>query len=127
MPDYNSIATKVKTGLGKAGTTMTLSRTTPGTYDPAAGTYSGSTVAEYTVTGLIQTQIYISGQVGQTFFNGMLVQTDDQFVIIAADGLAITPAPGDLLTIVGVVHTVVAMLPLRPGGTNLFYRVMARR
>jgi len=128
MPDYAAIATKVLAGLTKAGTTMTLRRTTSGTYDPATGVYTGSVDTDYTVIGLIQAQrMWASGLIGQVFFKDTLVQTDDQFVMIAADGLAIVPEPGDLLIIIGVTYTIVTMIPLRPGGVDLFYRILARK
>ena len=128
MPDYAAIATKVKDGLMRAGFSMTLTRETQGTYDPATGVYATGTSMDYTVTGLIQSKrVYVDSDVGQTFFNGTLVQSDDQFVILASDGLDIIPAPGDILTISGTPYTVVTMIPLHPGGTDLMYRVLARK
>ena len=128
MPDYTDIASRVKTGLERGGVSMTLRKTTLGTYDPAAGTYSGGSTADYTVTGIIQSQnIPQTGSLGQRFFNGVLVQTDDQFVILAASGLAVDPAPGDLLIITGVTYSIVTMIPIRPGGVDLMFRVLARK
>jgi hypothetical protein len=128
MPDYTAIAVKCKAGLTKAGMAVTLRRTTPGTYSPATGTYSGDVVTDYAAVGLIQSRsLYQTGSVGQNYFNEVLVQTDDVFIILAASGLVVTPAPGDLLIVSGVSFTVITMIPLRPGGINLMYRVLARR
>ena len=128
MPDYAAIAVKVAGGLGKAGIAMTLRRATLGTYIPATGEYSGGSTTDYPVTGLILAQsLGTSGGVGQRFFNGVLVQTDDQFVLLAASGLAVDPAPGDLLIITGVTYSIVTMIPVRPGGVDLMYRVLARK
>lgn len=128
MPDYTAIAAKIKTGFERGGVSMTLRKTTPGTYDPAAGTYSGGSTTDYAVTGLIQSQtIPQTGSSGQRFFNGILVQTDDQFVLLAASGLAVDPAPGDLLIITGVTYSIVTMIPIRPGGVDLMFRVLARK
>ena len=128
MPDYTAISAKVLSGLTKAGVTMTLTRVTEGTYDPATGTYAVGSSTDYSVVGLIQARsLYQTGAVGQNFFNGVLVQTDDQFLLLAASGLTITPAPGDVITIVGVSYTVMTMIPFRPGGVNLMYRILARK
>ena len=128
MPDYSAISAKVKGGLEKAGVAMTLRRTIVGTYNPAAGEYSGTTVSDYLAVGLIQARsLYQTGAVGQNFFNGMLIQTDDQFIILAAAGLSIIPAAGDLLIIAGDSFTVVTMIPVRPGGITLMYRILARK
>jgi hypothetical protein len=130
MVDYASIAERIFGGLTGSGAaaTMTLRRTTTGAFDPAAGTYASSVDTDYTVYGLIQARsLYQTGAVGQNFFNGVLVQTDDQFVLLAAHGLAITPAAGDILVVNGVAHTVATMIPVGPGGTALMYRILARR
>jgi hypothetical protein len=127
MPDYDAIAAKVLGGLEKAGVGMTIRRTIPGVYDPGAGSYSGPSTVDYVVTGLIQARsLYQTGAVGQNF-NGVLVLTDDQFVILAASGLAIVPIAGDLLIITGVSYTIMTMIPVRPGGVDLMYRVLARK
>lgn len=128
MPDYTAIAAKCEAGLTKAGVAMTLQRTTPGTYDPATGTYSGGTVTDYAAVGLLQARsLYQTGAVGQNYFNGVLVQTDDLFILLAASGLSVVPAPGDLLVVTGVTYTVVTSIPVRPGGVDLMYRILARR
>ena len=128
MPDYSSIAARCKDGLSKGGVSMTLRRTADGVYNPSTGSFSGSAVSDYLTVGLIQARsLYQTGAVGQRFFNGVLVQTDDQFIVLAAAGLAITPAPGDQLIIVGTVFTVMTMIPIRPGGVDLMYRILARK
>lgn len=126
--DYGEIAADALEVLEEAGVEMTLCRVTPGAYDPATGAYAGNSTAYYSVTGLIQSQtIPQTGLVGQRFFNSVLVQTDDQFVLLAASGLAVDPAPGDLLIITGVTYSIVTMIPVRPGGVNLMFRVLARK
>ena len=126
--EYGEIAADVLAALEEAGVEMTLGHVTPGTYDPATGDFTGSSTAYYSVTGLIQTQsLGTAGGVGQRFFNGILVQTDDEFVLLVASGLAVDPAPGDLLIITGVTYSIVTMIPVRPGGVDLMYRVLARK
>lgn len=125
MPDYDAIAVKVAAGLAKAGVAMTLRKTVQGAYDPATGTFAAGVSTDYAVTGLIQSRsVSQADSVGQRFFNGVLVQTDDQFVILEAGTV---PAPEDLLTITGIAYTVVTVIPVRPGGVDLMYRVLARK
>ncbi len=132
MPDYTAIAARVKAGFERAQNTppvaMTLRRTTTGAYDPDTGAFAAGSSVDYPVVGLIQARsLYQTGSVGQNFFNGTLVQTDDQFIMLAASGLVIDPASGDLLIIGGVTFTIVTMIPVRPGGVDLMYRVLARK
>lgn len=123
MVDYLSVANKCKTGLAKAGVTMTLRQVVAGTYDPVTGTYSGGSTTDYEVMALVQS----GSATGQRFFNNVLVQTDDQMVLLAASGLAIAPAPGDLLIMDGVSHTIVSVIPIQPGLVPLLYRILARK
>ena len=128
MPDYNAISNRVLGAFQKAGAAMTLTRTTEGTYDPTAGAFATGTTADYTVYGLIQARsLYQTGAVGQNFFNGILVLTDDQFIILEAASLAIVPIAGDVITIVGVAYTIMTVIPVRPGGTTIMYRALARK
>ena len=128
MVDYLSIAAKCEAGLTKAGAAMTLRRATTGTYDPDTGTYSGGATTDYPLVGLIQARsLYQTGAVGQNFFNGVLVVTDDQFLLLSAASLPIIPAPGDLIIITGVSYSIITMIPVRPGGVTLMYRVLARK
>ena len=127
MPDYPAIAEKVKGGLTKAGFLMTLRKVTDGTYNPATGEFSGGSSVDYPIVGILQAQsLGTTGTVGQTF-NGVLVQTDDQFVLLAASAGDVDPAPGDILIITGVTYSIVTMIPVRPGGVDLMYRVLARK
>jgi hypothetical protein len=128
MPDYAAIAGKVEAGLTKAGFLMTLRKVTVGTYNPATGTFSGESSSDYSVIGILQAQsLSVTGPPGQRFFNGVLVQTDDQFVLLSASAGDVDPAPGDLLIITGVTYSIVTMIPVRPGGVDLMYRVLARK
>lgn len=128
MPDYAAITERAKAGLTKAGFTMILRKTTVGTYNPATGEYSGGSTTDYPIVGILQAQsLGGGGSVGQNFFNGVLVMTDDQFVLLAASAGDVDPAPGDLLIITGVTYSIVTMIPVRPGGVDLMYRVLARK
>lgn len=125
MPDYPAIAAKVRTALGKAGAPVILRKATPGTFDPATGAYIGGSTTDYVAVGLIQAPQSTSGSIGQRYFNGVEVKTDDVFILLAVPEAV--PEAGDLLEIDDVFYTVTTLLPVRPGGVALMYRVMARR
>ena len=130
MPDWGAIAAKCDSGLAKAGTIMTLRRTTKGTYDPTTATYGVDTVVDYPVNGMC-----LSGGApsntgvgsGQRFFNNIPIQTDDQVVMIAAYGLEIVPGPGDGVIIGSETWMVVSQVPVNPGAVDLMYKLLLRK
>jgi hypothetical protein len=125
--DYNEVAADVLAALQEDGMAMTLRRTAGGTFNPSTGSYTGGTTTDYTAWGLITAQsMPQSGNTGERF-NGMLVQTDDQFILLAASGLTVTPAPGDLLVISAVIYSIVTLIAVKPGGVVLFYRLLVRK
>jgi hypothetical protein len=125
--DYTADAADVFAALQEAGMAMTLRKQTAGVYNPATGEYDTQTITDYTVQGLIKSQSLTNvGNVGQRF-NGQEIQTDDQFVMLAASGLTAAPAPGDLLIISGVAYSVKTLIPLQPGGVTLLYQLLVRK
>ena len=127
-PDYTSIASTVRDGLTKAGVVMTLRKVVEGAYDPDTGVFAVGTTTDYSVIGLIQARsLYQTGAVGQNFFNGVLVQTDDKFIILSAIIGGIIPVAGDQLIISGIVYSVITEIPVEPGGTVIMHRILARK
>lgn len=115
MPiDYTAIREQASIAILDAGQSMTLVRTTSSgkPWDPI------KTPEETTATGVLT---------GFTVAERELVQQGDKKVLMSAVGLAFEPAPGHALLIGGARHTVVAVDPLRPGGTPLLYRVQVRQ
>lgn len=134
MADYTADAADVLTALQEDGLAMTLTQKSGGTFRPAYGDYKNGagadtrTSTDYTVYGLIQSQTMPqSGNTGERYFNGTLIQTGDKFILMAASGLAVTPAPGDKLTVSGTVYSIVTHIAIEPGGTVLAYRLLVRK
>ena len=125
--DYTKKAADVLAALQKKGMAMTLRQTAGGTFNRATGSYTGATTTDYSAWGLIQSRTMDRGGDTGGRFNGILVQTDDEFILLAASGLTVTPAPGDLLVISGVIYNLVALIDVRPGGVVLFYRLLVRK
>lgn len=129
--DYAEIAQDVLADLKADGVSTTLTQVSGGTYDPAAGSITGQNTATKTVYGLLQAPTMPqSGNTGNRWFNGTLIQANDKFLFLAAldtSGAAITPAVGNALTINGIVFTIAALIPIEPSGVTLAYRVLARK
>ncbi len=126
--DYTSTAADVLAALQEDGMAMTVRRTSTGTFSPATGKTTGATDTDYDAWGLIQSRTMDrAGTSGERFFNGTLIQTDDEFVMLAASGLSITPAAGDKLVISSVVYSIATLIAVKPGGVVLFYRLLVRK
>lgn len=126
--DYTEIAADVLAALQEDGFAVTLRRQTAGTYNPVTGERTGAQTLNYSVQGLITSQSMLqSGNTGERYFNGTLIQTGDKMLILAASGLAVTPAPGDQLIVSGVTWQAVTLITVEPGGVALFYRVLVRK
>lgn len=115
----------IAASLAADGQAMTLARAAVGTYDPVTGVTSGGTAGSWTVYGI--TKAYrdgIANAPGSTILSG-----DKKAIIAALDsaGTAITPAPGDTLTIMAVVWQVIAVDTLSPQGEALLHTVQVRK
>jgi hypothetical protein len=104
--------------LTDKGQSMTLTKTTAGTYDPETGTSTPTTEA-HTVTGVVLD--YPNREI-----DGTLILRGDKKVLVSADGLAVDPAPQDTLTFGGVVNQVIDAKPLRPAGTVVLWTLQVR-
>jgi hypothetical protein len=113
-------ATIVKT-LKAKGQALTLTRVSPGTVDPVAGSIGTPVTQTWTVYG-IETAPSVKDVMSMT--QGTLIQSGDRLAIISADQTA--PLPGDSLTIGGVVWNVVAVNAVNPAGTAYIYKLHVR-
>lgn len=58
--------------------------------------------------------------------DGTLIKATDKKVYVAAKGLSIVPTTTDRISIGGVQHTIVRVMPLNPAGVNIYYEFQAR-
>lgn len=115
--DYISTAHDAAELLAEFGAPVTLTRITPGVYDPATGTVVNSG-ATYTATG-------VKLNYEQRAIDGTNILLGDQRVYL--DPLiAAAPQAGDTLTIGTEVFTVVASRPLSPAGVVVLHDVQVR-
>ncbi len=105
--------------LERYGTTVTLRRYQPGTYDPASGE-SSPTWSQYSLAGLVRD--YRQEQV-----DGSLVQSGDRELVLAGEDHVPAPAPGDRVLLADAAYTVVQVKTLEPGGLPLLHQCQIRR
>lgn len=93
-----------------------------GTLDPVSGTITGSG-EQIDVLGVdlsINKNILDSG----TFSGqGLEIKATDRMVIMTSD---VKPLSGDSVLIGGAEFNIIAILPLSPAGTDVFYKVICR-
>lgn len=108
--------------LAKFGKAMTLTRAA-GTYDLATGTTTPGTPQTASVNGYPDATYR---KLGQTY-GAELVQAGDLDVMVAAKGLAFTPAPGDQLSWGSEVYKVQQVKPTYSGEQVALYNLLVRR
>jgi hypothetical protein len=123
--EWNSIAGTVATQIANYGADVTISRAIKGTFNDAAGTFTGDSVATYPVKALINAK----GKrgYGEDREPGTLIRSASISFLVAANSLSITPLAGDLVTLAnGTVFTVEQNIPVFPGGVYLMHRLLCR-
>jgi ribosomal protein S1 len=77
--------------LGSAlGQSVTLRRTTRGTYDPQTDAWTGDSTGDTAITAIVQNRV-------RRYEDGRLVTTEGLSAFIPASGLGVVPVEGDLL------------------------------
>lgn len=113
-------AASIAQTLRDKGQAMTLTRVSAGTYDPVAGTTTGSTTSTYTVYGI--TKSYAAGLTNRP--DSLILAGDMQAIV---DATSIAPAPGDTLTIAGIVWQVIAVDTVAPAGVAMLHKCQVRK
>ncbi|MBT2326120.1 hypothetical protein J7E62_27710 [Variovorax paradoxus] len=116
--DYAEVAAEVDGILVEYGADATLTRVTPGAYDPATGTTGAASTTTWAGTGA-------KFDYEQRDIDGSLVRMGDQRVYLSTVGI-VNPKTGDTLTIGGTVYQVIASRPLQPALTAVLYDVQIR-
>jgi hypothetical protein len=101
-------------------TDLTYTKVQPGTYNPATGE-STPVTATYSVRATKS-----SPRTGIEFAPGTVVQGGDTLLAFAAPS-SWTPAPGDTVTLQGVVQAVVSVRPTWGGDVPVMYELLVRR
>mgnify|MGYP001271639773 CR=1 FL=1 len=121
--NYAATAKKAAATLKKAGTSMVLRVTTPGTFDPVAGTETGETVTDYPCVGIVLPASKGTIEAfDNRFVGGTLIEQNLRAVKLAAHDLPVVPKGGDNLVINNQEWTILGSTPLAPDGvTNIMF------
>lgn len=120
MSFYRSMGATARRVLASKGQAMILRRPGAGAYDVATGTTTTTPDDDHPVIGGVF-------HFPALLIDGTRIQFGDRKVIIAADGMAIEPAPGDLLKIGDDWAKVIESKPTSPAGTPVIYTLQVRR
>lgn len=114
-----SLATRVLAAITKHGAEVTFPGAPGGAvYDPATDTWSGGTPGEDATGRAIQKKDDPErfAALGLTMANAITL-------LVAAEGIAIEPAPGTTFTWAGTTYTATTVEPMAPKGTAIYYEV----
>ena len=117
-------AASIRQTLKTKGQAMTLTRVSAGTYDPVAGTTTGSATSTYTVYGITTNYNSLTRLASGNRPDSLILSGDKQAII---DAVSVVPLPGDTLTIKGVVWQVIAVDAVEPDGTAYIYKAQVRK
>ena len=117
--NYPKTAAKAEAMIRKAGVAMALRVTTPGTYDPASGTETGSVVTDHTCVGVLT-------NINQKYVDGQRILASDKMAIIGSS-VAVRPKPGDVLVVSGASWAVLDVISVSPAGEDIIYKLQVRR
>jgi hypothetical protein len=124
--DYAPLAATAQRLLALFGQSVTLSKTTPGAYDPVTGETTGATTATQTAFSVLLD--YSLQESGAKFADGSQVRVGDKKCLIEAKGLAWAPDELTTLTAGGVIWQIEKLRTLAPAGTPaLLYTANATR
>jgi hypothetical protein len=117
MEFYSKMQATANRLLKGKGQSITLTRRTAGTYDPATGTAA--------VTTTTQTAYGAMFEYGDKNIDGVLIKEGDKQLLLSALNSAgtalVAPQLNDTVTINTVVYTVVRIKPLSPAGTTVLF------
>jgi hypothetical protein len=116
--DYATFSRAANRILTQFGTTGILSRTSPGTYDPAT-----SLSTPVTTTQSVKA---VAFPYPAEMIDGTMIQSQDLQVFLSALGVT-EPQAADKLTFLGADYTVVKAKNYNPTGTPVLYELQVRK
>ena len=117
MSLYSDLATTAKSLLAEFGQTITITRSTAGTYDAVTGAVTAGTTATYLAKGVLK-------QYKSNLIDGTRILSTDRELIIDD---TIEPFLDDIITIGGASWSAIMVGETNPAGTPLVYKVQVRR
>ncbi len=125
MTFYSNLAATAARLIADKGSPVTLRRPDQGTYDPVTGETTAGAATDYNVRGLLLDYKLIGS--GVKYADGTEIRQDDKRMLLAAEGLAITPAPSDRAIVGAETYQVVNIKQINPAGTPVLYELQVRK
>ena len=119
MGTYAGIRSTAASLIAAKGAAVTLSRVSAGTYDPTTNTATGGSTTDYAVVAVAKKGNALRDP--ERFARLGLQRTASVTLLVAAQGLAITPQDGDRIGWGGVTYTVREVEPVAPDGAGILY------
>ena len=116
--DYAKTAATASRLLARFGAPLTVSRQTPGGYDPDTGTTTAVTTQSWVPVG-------VKLDYSQREIDGTLIKAGDQRIYMSVVS-GLDPQAGDVVTISAEAWRVVASRTLSPAGVNVLLDVQVR-
>lgn len=113
--DYSRAVATASRLINRFGQTATL------TQETRSGSAHDPSITETDHTVKVAVMNYSTMEV-----NGTSVEATDRKVYLSTEGLSVTPSIDDKMTIGGQEHQVIAVSPLSPAGTVVFYELQVR-
>lgn len=117
MSQYTATAQRARATIARKGAIVTFTRGGAAVYDPATDTWTGGSSTP--VSGVA---VQIDGNPDR-FAALSLVLVNPVTLLVAAQGLTITPRPGDAMLWAGLTYTVKDVKPTAPAGGGIVYEV----
>lgn len=118
MSFYSGLAATAAKLLAEKGQTISFSRQTGGSFDPALGAESGASTTTFTGNGAAFG--YNNAEI-----DGTVVQRGDVRLIV--ESTATVPEQDDECTVDSVVYRVMAVEPISPAGITVINKVQLRK
>lgn len=125
MTFYSNLAATAARLIVEKGGPVTLRRPDPGTYDPVTGETTAGAANDYALRGLLLDYKLIAS--GVKYAEGTEIRQDDKRLLLAAEGLDITPAPTDRAIVGAETYQVVNIKQINPAGTPVLYELQVRK
>jgi hypothetical protein len=119
MVDYVKLQDTAQKLISKFGLSCTFTKVTEATYNPS--TYAQTkTTTDYTLKGVKLDQ-------KSSNFDKEIIKTGDIFFLLEAKNLSVVPDADDKVAIGSVSWSIIAVHPIEPGSTTVYYEMILRK
>lgn len=106
--------------FNEIGVAMTVTRGTPGAYDPTSGAVGAPTSIDYPGVGRL-------GSYSDMAIDGTLIKANDRKATFVSSDTTFIPAINDKLTVGADVYAVISLKPRELGGEYICFTLQVRR